>query len=693
MAEPAVDIVQVHEKCQDGEMSLITVVDLAKSYGPDDIFAGISFTVPRGARMAIVGPNGIGKTTLLRILVGEESPSAGTVQQARFLRTGYLPQEAFFDSHRSLWEECLVAFDDLRFQESELKRLEELMSDPGQAEGALAQYGPLQAEFERLGGYTYPTRIRQVLSGLGFAPDEYEYPLNHLSGGQRTRALLARLLLSNPDLLILDEPTNHLDISAVEWLESYLSQWEGAALIVSHDRYFLDRVTDTILEMGRSAMETYHGNYSAYVQQRQERWDLRHQIFESEKERLEKELDYIRRNISGQRTLQAKGKLRRLSRQIEAIDSLGMDAIQGKNWGEISEEADISTHTMNLEEATRRVRALREPSGRPPSLHLHLKAGQRSGNIILRTASIKIGYPGKELFSADDIELHRRECAALIGPNGAGKTTFLKTILGQIPPLSGEVELGASLDIGYFAQAHEGLHPDRTLVEEIDAIAPHMLLAEVRDYLAKFLFTKEDVFKQVAVLSGGERGRLALAKLALTNANLLLLDEPTNHLDIPSQEILEEVLANYQGTILLVSHDRYLIDALATQVWEIDEDAGTLRVFKGTYSEFHAQKEAEREAEKAAAEVAAWKSEPAARSRPANRPSAEERRRKLRLKAVEDAITSLEGELAALGRKLENPPAEPARVQKLGTDYVKVQAELDRLMKEWEDLHAEAIEK
>ncbi len=668
-------------------MSLVTVIDLAKSYGPDDIFSGISFTVPHGARTAIVGPNGIGKTTLLRILVSEETPSAGAVQRARFLRSGYLPQEAFFDSARSLWEECLSAFDDLRAQESELKRLEELMSDSDQAEEALARYGPIQAEFDRLGGYTYPTRIRQVLGGLGFTADDYDYPLNHLSGGQRTRALLARLLLSNPDLLILDEPTNHLDIAAVEWLESYLSQWDGAALIVSHDRYFLDRVANTILEMSRSGMETYHGNYSAYVRQRQERWELRHQIFESEKERLEKELDYIRKNISGQRTLQAKGKLRRLSRQVEAIESLGVEAVQGKNWGVISEDADISAHSMNLEEATRRVRSLKEPSSRPPRLHMHLKTGQRSGNIILRTESIVVGYPGKELFSADDIELYRQETAALIGPNGAGKTTFLKTILGQIPPLSGEVELGASLDIGYFAQAHEGLRPEKTLVEEIDSVAPHMLLGQVRDYLAKFLFTKEDVFKTVAMLSGGERGRLALAKLALTNANLLLLDEPTNHLDIPSQEILEEVLANYQGTILLVSHDRYLIDALATQVWEIDEEGGALRVFKGTYSEFRIQKEMEHEAEKATAWDSSRKSEAVVRSRTDNRLSADERRRKTRLREVEDTINTLEGELAALGRKLENPPADSAKVQKLGNEYVKIQGKLDELMKIWESLH------
>ncbi|MGE5221776.1 MAG: ABC-F family ATP-binding cassette domain-containing protein, partial [Omnitrophica WOR_2 bacterium] len=291
-------------------MSLLTANNLAKSFGPVDIFSGVSFTIPRGARSAVVGPNGIGKTTLLRILAGEDTPSAGSVQTAKGLRIGYLAQEAALHSDHSLWEECLAAFEDLRGQEAELERLEAAMSDPDQAEPALAKYGPLQASFEHRGGYTYTTRIRQVLTGLGFTSDEFEYPLNHLSGGQRTRALLARLLLSDPDLLILDEPTNHLDIAAVEWLEGYLSQWDGATLIVSHDRYFLDKVVSIIFEMSRAGFETYRGNYSAYVQQRQERWELRHQIYETEKERLEKELDYIRRNISGQRTLQAKGRLR-----------------------------------------------------------------------------------------------------------------------------------------------------------------------------------------------------------------------------------------------------------------------------------------------------------------------------------------------------------------------------------------------
>jgi ATP-binding cassette subfamily F protein 3 len=668
-------------------MSLLVASELAKSYGPDDIFFNVSLSIPHRARLALVGPNGIGKTTLLRILAGEESPSAGSVQRAKNLSIGYLPQEAAFNVTHSLWEECLSPFNSLRAMEDELMALEIAMGDPHKGEEALQRYGPLQAEFDRLGGYTYPTRIRQVLSGLGFTPNEYEISLSHLSGGQRTRALLARLLLSGPDLLILDEPTNHLDIAAVEWLESYLNQWDGAALIVSHDRYFLDKIATIILEMSRVGLEVYRGNYSAYVQQRQERWDLRHQVFTAEKERLEKELDYIRRNISGQRTLQAKGKLRRLSRQIEAIESLGVDAIQGKTWSEISSEADISAHAMNLEDATRRLRALREPSGRRPRLHLHLKPAARGGNIILRTKDLTVGFPGNPLFQSEDLELHRLECAAIIGPNGAGKTTFLKTILEKVPPLSGEVNLGASLGIGYFAQAHEDLNLEHTLVEEIDAIAPNMLLGEIREYLARFLFSGEDVFKPVSVLSGGERGRLALAKLSLAYANLLLLDEPTNHLDIPSQEILQEVLADFDGTILLVSHDRYLIDALATQIWEIDEAQGRLRVFKGTYSEFHTVKEAEMEAGKSKSGRRADGGGARNKAQTTTRSSTEERRRINRLKEVEAHIASLESELSSLARKLENPPPDPVKVQQWGTEYVKVQGKLEGLIAEWERLH------
>ena len=679
-------------------MPLLNVSNLAKSFGPNDIFSGIMLSVPYHARLAIVGPNGIGKTTLLRILAGEDTPSQGQISQARGLKIGHLPQEAtFVDSSHTLWDECLESFTQILDMEQELAQLESNMSDPEQAEISLARYGKLQAEFDHLGGYTYIQRIEQVLTGLGFTPDEFEYPLGHLSGGQRTRALLARLLLSDPDLLILDEPTNHLDIQAVEWLEGYLSKWEGATLLVSHDRYFLDKVASTILEMNRNGFEIYRGNYTAYLQQRQERWDERLRVFEAEREQLERDLEYIRRNISGQNVSQARGRLRRLSRRLQAINQLGMQAVVGKNWGAISESVQTAVSMMSVDEATQIVHGLRPPTNRPPILHLKLKAEARSGEIVLRAYNLTIGYPNKALFQADEIELRRLECAALIGPNGAGKTTFLKTILEKLPPLTGEVTLGASLTVGYFAQAHEDLNPERTLIEEIDSVAPQMLVAEIRNYLARFLFYGEDVFKPVAVLSGGERGRLALAKLSLSNANLLLLDEPTNHLDIPSQEILQDVLAEYQGTILLVSHDRYLIDALATQVWEIDEAAGRLTVYKGTYSEYHAFQEATHEAQRAISESqrnTGITRKPGslkinAETRAKGHSTNEERRRLARLHEVEASITALETQLAVISHKLESPPTDPAKVQRLGNEYVRVQNELDQLLLDWEKLHSE----
>jgi ATP-binding cassette subfamily F protein 3 len=664
-------------------MSLITANNLSKSFGASDIFTGVSLSIPYHARIAIIGPNGIGKTTLLRILAKEEEPSSGEVSQAKNLTIGHLPQEAGFDSPHTLWDECLIPFEKLREMESELQRLELEMGETDQVKQVLGRYGRLQSEFEHLGGYTYINRIQQVLSGLGFTPDEYSSPLGRLSGGERTRALLARLLLTEPDLLILDEPTNHLDIAAVEWLEGYLSQWKGATLIVSHDRYFLDQVVDTIWEMTRSGFETYRGNYSAYVQQRHERWERRREVFEAEKEKLERDLDYIKKNISGQNVTQARGRLRRLSRRLQAIEQVGMEAATGKKWSELSMSVDTTTSLLSPDEAQRKLAALREPSNRPPRLHLHLHTDQRSGEIVLKTHDLHIGYPGKKLFYAGEIELRRLQCTALIGPNGAGKTTFLKTILEKIPPLEGEVQMGASLNVGYFAQAHEDLHPERTLLQEIDSVAPDMLVAEIRDYLARFLFTGEDVFKQVAVLSGGERGRLALAKLALTQANLLLLDEPTNHLDIPSQEILQEVLDEFQGTILLVSHDRYLIDALATQIWEIDEGKGILRTFKGSYSQYHQQLEMERMAEKEAGSERPATADITKKSTT----GADERRKQKRVKEIETLIEQREAELSTLARKLENPPREADKVQKLGTEYVKVQKELEDLMDEWGKYH------
>ncbi len=672
-------------------MSILTVNSISKSFGNFDLFSGISFSVPKGARMALVGPNGVGKTTLLRILVGEDEASSGTVATAKGVQIGYLPQEADLDMNGTLWESCESIFDHFKSQQAELHRLEALMADPAQAEDVMQRYGKLQHDFEQRGGYTYPTRIKQVLTGLGFDEADYPMQLDHLSGGQRTRAFLARLLLSDPDLLLLDEPTNHLDISAVEWLESYLAQWDGAAVIVSHDRYFLDKACNAILEMLPGGYELYRGNYSAYLHQRQERAERRQEVFEREKEKLLKEALYVKKYIAGQNVTQARGRLRRLSRIIQAIEQVGMEAVLNKKWIEVSEDITVTTSDLSPDEAERRVRALQSPVRTLPRLHLQLHSQKRSGDLVVRTRDLQVGYhddpergvPGKFLFSAPDIELRRRECAALIGPNGAGKTTFLKTILGQLEPLAGEVILGASLQIGYFAQAHEGLDPNRTVMEEIDSLMPHWLPGQIRDYLGKYLFSGDDVFKKVDMLSGGERGRLALAKLALQDTNLLLLDEPTNHLDIPSQEILQAVLDDYPGTILLVTHDRYLIDALGTQIWEVNPDESALTVFKGTYSQM--KEEREKEAVRLALlveEEVVKKNKHLSRS-PDTRA---ERRRIAQMQELENQIATLERQLAELSLKLENPPADPAKVAKLGREYASVQRQMDEKLGEWEGL-------
>ena len=669
-------------------MSLVTTQNLGKSFDPIDIFAGLSLSIPHGARVALVGPNGIGKTTFLRIIAGRETPSLGEVHRVRGLTMGYLPQESVLESDRTLWEECLKPFAALRAREDELARLEAQMSDPDAPDDILESYGGLQEKFEHAGGYTYETRLRQVLTGLGFVDDEFNMPLEHLSGGQRTRALLARLLLEAPTLLILDEPTNHLDIQAIEWLESYLKDWEGAALIVSHDRYFLDRVCNHIWEMSKAGCETYRGNYTHYLQQRQDRWERRSKTFDAEKLRLEKELDYVKRNIAGQNVSSAKGRLKRLSRQLQAIEQIGLDAMQGKTWSKISEDVITTKSIMNVDQAHASIKALRNPLQRPEQLKLDLNARVRSGELVLRTYDLEVGYPGNSLFTSPDIILRRLECAALIGPNGAGKTTFLKTILGQLQPLSGEVDLGASLDVGYFAQAHEELNPEHTLVEEIEAVSD-MFVAEIRSYLARYLFTRDDVFKKVAVLSGGERGRLALAKLALSDANFLLLDEPTNHLDIPAQEVLQAVLDDFKGTTILVSHDRYLIDALGTQIWEIDKDGTSLNVFRGTYSEYRLNKQKLNAPDSLGEGSIPTQGDFYREARSAkNRQLAEQRRRQRRVEEIEKHVEELESQMAAISIQLENPPEDSADVQRLGDDYVEIQNEMHALIAEWEQLQS-----
>ncbi len=679
-------------------MAVLTTTNLSQSFGAFDVFGGISVSIPNDGKVGLVGPNGIGKTTLLLILAGLAAPAGGEVHRARNTRLGYLPQEAakaFDGQDNTVYDEMLTVFAELRREEARLREMEAQMAGGEWDDELFARYGAAQERFELAGGYDYDVRIRQVLSGLGFEEEQWRQPLSILSGGQKTRALLARLLLEQPDLLILDEPTNHLDVAAIEWLENTLKSWDGALLVVSHDRYFLDRVVNTIWEMSRHGIETYRGNYSAYLRQRQERWDRRLQEFDAFKARMEKELDYIRRNIAGQRTQMAKGKLKRITRELKAVQTGGLSAVQGKQWSRITNELDISGEDWGVADAHAAIKSLQPPAGRPPRLNLNLKADFRSGKIVLRTNDLEVGYPGTPLFKADDVELHRLECAALIGPNGAGKTTFLRTILGEIPPLAGTVQHGASLKTGYFAQAHSQLDPEKTVLEELLS-RQNMALGEARNYLAQYLFQGDDVFNPISTLSGGERGRLALALLALEGANFLLLDEPTNHLDIPAQEVLQQVLEEFQGAILLVSHDRYLVDRLATQIWSLEE--GRLHVFPGTYQEFLAardgrlaqEKEAQKEAQAARAQA-----EEAERADAAPRLSKNELRRlRQAISKLEDEIGQVEYELEQLAQALQAASEEEHfdKIQSLSIEYAATEQRLESLIKQWEELGHEQAE-
>lgn len=629
-------------------MSLLTTHDLAKAYGPDDIFDSIGVEIPHRARVALVGPNGAGKTTLLNILVGLDIPSEGTVSVARGTRLGFLPQRPELLGDHTLWDEQMSAFADLRAMETELHDLaSRLDTDPA----ALDRYGHLQEEFERLGGYTYEQRIRMVLQGLGFSPEQDSLRLDQLSGGQKTRALLARLLLETPDLLVLDEPTNHLDIEAVEWLESFLREFEGAVLAVSHDRYFMDAFATTIWELEFGTVETYRGNYSHYLSQRQERHERRMKEYEAQQEFLAKEMEYIRRNIAGQNTRQARGKLRRL----ETMQKNG--------------------------------RIIERPRGKRREMSLRFQSVLRSGDKVLMAENLGVGYQDTGiLFEVPDITLWRGETVGLIGPNGAGKSTFLKTVTEQIPSLQGTVRLGASVKLGYFAQAHEGLNPQNTLIDELYTAKP-MPISEARNHLARYLFTNEDVFRKVSTLSGGERGRLALAKLALIGANLLLLDEPTNHLDIDSQEVLQTVIADFPGTVILVTHDRYLVDALATQIWAVRR--GSFAAFEGSYKEYLTEREAK--AQKAALEAQAARKAEQSKSTAqvvAKKHGLTPYQHQKRVAEIEANITDLEGKLNTLMEQLGAASAngDGIKAAQLGTQYNQTEAALHDAMAEWERL-------
>lgn len=644
-------------------MSILTAQNIAKVFGADELFSDISVQIAEGDKIALVGPNGAGKTTLINILIGHDPPSAGNITYKRGLRIGHLPQRPSFESEHSLWEEMLKAYDAVLALGKRLTALEEAMADPTRAnehDSLLEQYGSLQHAFEDGGGYIYEFEIKRVLQGLGFAEREFSDPLNQLSGGQKTRALLARLLLEQNDLLVLDEPTNHLDIQAVEWLEGYLKKREGSLLMVSHDRYFMDRVVDNIWELDYGMIETYRGNYSHYTQQREERYERLMKEYESQQAFIEKEQEYIRKHMGSQNTSQAKGRLRRLERMMSGTDRHG-HALENQ-W------------------------LIQKPRTRH-NMHLELNSVGRTGNEVLRVDGLQIGYPPHhDLFEIESILLMRQEVAAIIGANGAGKSTFFRTLLKQLNALGGKFRWGANVKIGYFAQAHENLNDNNSVLDELLTVK-NLPISEARNYLAQFMFMGEDVFRAVSTLSGGERGRLALAKLSLAGTNVLLLDEPTNHLDIPAQEVLQTVLAEYDGTILMISHDRYIIDALATQIWRIKDKK--MQVFKGSYSDYAAAQNTT-DTSSSNGKSNKTKEEPEkVKKNTSKHPSGlNPHQRQKRLEYLESTIHDLEAKLKRISNAIETESAagNVEEVSKLGQAYTSTQQELERHMEEWMQL-------
>lgn len=636
---------------------LVTVSELSQRFGPEQIFSNISFQVTERERVALVGPNGSGKSSLLKILAGLAKPATGSVDAVTGLRFAYQAQEAHFTSDRTVYEEALEAFRDVRTVGERLSAIEQEMATAGdEIEQLFEEYSRLSAEFEARHGYEMEHRTAQVLSGLGFPEAMFDQPVRQLSGGQKTRVSLGKTLLSDPDLLLLDEPTNHLDLEAIEWLEGFLQNWNRAFVVVSHDRYFLNKVTNRTLEMNHGRLEDYPAAYMRYLELREERRERQQKEYEEQQEYIARTEEFIRKYKAGQRSREARGRETRLAR-LERVE-------------------------------------------KPPEevrLNLAIHADQQPGRLVISTDPLTIGYPSGSagsgstvLVRTGELVVERGDRVALIGPNGSGKTTALRTIVGQLPALAGDVQYGTNVKLAYYAQGHEGLDPNRTVLDTILYDQP-MGEEQARTLLGRFLFSNDDVYKQVSSLSGGERSRLAIARLTLERANVLVLDEPTNHLDILARETLEQALSGYDGTIVFVSHDRYFIDKLANRVWAIED--GRVATYLGNYSEM-----LDHRARTAAAEAAGQsigetrrkgsqsRSNGVSRSRGYQRLLDRQIRDTQRaLEAAEQRVGELEERINRLSDDLARASADQdvETLARLGREYEAAQQELEQAYATW----------
>ena len=619
-------------------MPLLTTSSIGITYGVDIIFSNINVEINERARIGIVGPNGGGKTSLLEILTGGLDPSAGSVKLARGMRVGYVPQAPEMTVSGSLKDEIMTAFDRLKWLEDAMETgahdLDQTNADDDDQVGE--RYAALLDEYESLGGYSYENTMDRMVEGLGLTQRALQTPAAHASGGERARVALAQALLGEPNLLILDEPTNHLDMKGLAWLERFLTHYPSAVVVVSHDRYFLDRTVNQVWDLDHGGIEHYVGNYSKFRTLKAERALTRQREYAKQQEFIAKEEDFIRRYHAGQRAREAKGRQTRLNR-LERIDQVENDR----------------------------------------AITLSSRTFQRSDQTVLRTHGLTVGYPDNdppiELFSVPDMKLERGSRVALVGPNGTGKTTLLATLLGLLPPVSGRITLGRNVAVGYHRQGLDDLDLDTSVLDSM-LDAKEMSFGEARSYLARFLFQGEDVFRQVGDCSGGERSRLALARLLVHEPNLLILDEPTTHLDIPSREALEQVLLAYEGTLLFVSHDRQFASLLAQELWVVED--GELQQFLGTFEEW-----LESDKEKAEEPAAPKKARP-----PRSRPQQE--KKSPSPAADEHMIRIIDGlETRLLEIQLELEEASEQRDLELiaskGEEYDRTKMELDEKLAAW----------
>ena len=625
---------------------------IERSFSGDVLFDNINIQVDEKDRIALVGRNGAGKSTLLKILVGEEAPTSGEINTKRDLSLSYLAQDSRFESENTIFDEMLHVFDDVRSMESRLRKMEMQMAElTGDAfDKLMSDYDRLSEEFRVKGGFTYEAEIKAILNGFKFDESMWQMKISELSGGQNTRLALAKMLLEKPELLVLDEPTNHLDIETIAWLENYLVNYQGALIIVSHDRYFLDKVATVTLDLTKHSLDRYVGNYSKFMDLKAEKLALEAKNYEKQAKEIAKLEDFVQRNLVRASTTKRAQARRKQLEKMERLD---------------------------------------KPSAGQKSANMTFHAEKVSGNVVLTVADAAIGYDDQILSEPINIDVKKFDAIAIVGPNGIGKSTLIKSIVGQIPFIKGTSTYGANVEVGYYDQTQSNLTHTNTVLDELWNDFSTTPEVEIRNRLGAFLFSGDDVKKSVSMLSGGERARLLLAKLSMQNNNFLILDEPTNHLDIDSKEVLEDALIDFDGTLLFVSHDRYFINRVATKVLEISEEGSTL--YLGDY-DYYLEKKAElEELARLKAEEAQEKITVVVEKAPANDYQAQKANQK-ELRKLTRRITEIENQLEEIEAR-EEELNQAMLATNEASELIDLQKELDELteqqenlMLEWEEL-------